>query len=373
MKYLNEYRDKAHLQALVAAIRKAAAHPWHIMEICGGQTHAIARYRLEDMLPDGVRLLHGPGCPVCVTPAETIDHALDIAGHPEVIFASFGDMMRVPGTDEDLLSAKAKGADVRILYSPVDAIDLAEKNTDREVVFFAVGFETTIPVHLTALKEAQRRGLKNFSLMTAFFTVPPAIDAILSDPGNKVDAFLAAGHVCSVMGYKEYYPLARHFRKPIVVTGFEPVDILYGIYRCILQLESGKAEVENAYKRAVTEDGNLKAQALMNEYLERCTRQWRGIGIIPDSGLHLRKAYEQYDAALKFPHTEVKTTGHSPEMLCIAGDIMKGNKQVADCPYFGSACNPERPVGAPMVSAEGVCAAYYKYGGFAGVSQVSQR
>ena len=362
MKYLDEYRDNKQVRMLVSAIRKSVTRQWHIMEICGGQTHSIARYRIDEMLPDNVRLLHGPGCPVCVTPADIIGHALEIAGRPDVIFTSFGDMMRVPGTKEDLSSVKARGADVRMLYSPVDAVELAVKNPDKEIVFFAVGFETTIPVHLTALKEAQRKGLKNFSLLTSLFTVPPAIDAILSDRGNKVDGFLAAGHVCSIMGCKEYYPLAERYNKPIVVTGFEPIDILYGVYKCVLQLETGKASVENAYKRAVTEDGNLKAQTLMNEALEPFTLQWRGIGPIPLSGLRLRKEYEQYDAAKKFPYKgNTGADRYKAGMECIAGDIMKGYKQAADCPYFGSDCSPEHPLGAPMVSTEGVCAAYYNY------------
>lgn len=361
MKYLDEYRDNGQVQTLVHAIRKTVTRPWHIMEICGGQTHAIARYRIEDMLPHGVKLLHGPGCPVCVTPMDIIDHALQIAWRREVIFTSFGDMMRVPGTGEDLLSVKAQGGDVRMLYSPMDAVDLAEKNPDREVVFFAVGFETTIPVHLMALKEAQRRNLKNFSLLTSLFTVPPAIHSILSDRDCRVDGFLAAGHVCAVMGYREYYPLAGCFGKPIVVTGFEPIDILYGIYRCLLQLENGEAKVENAYKRAVTEIGNLKARQQMNEMLEPFAQEWRGIGKIAQSGLRLRKEYEQYDAARRFPYMGDRAAGNGLQIQCMAGDIMKGNKQAADCPCFGTFCSPEHPVGAPMVSTEGVCAAYYNY------------
>jgi hydrogenase expression/formation protein HypD len=365
MKHIDEYRDKEQVKVLVAAIQKAVTRPWHIMEICGGQTHAISRYRIEDMLPENVNLLHGPGCPVCVTPMEIIDHALEIAKRPEVIFTSFGDMMRVPGTDEDLLTVKAKGADVRMLYSSLDAVELAAKNPDREAVFFAVGFETTIPIHLTAVKEAQRRGLKNFSLLTSLFMVPPAIDAILSDPESKIDGFLTAGHVCAIMGNNDYYPLAERYHKPMIVSGFEPSDLLYGIYRCILQLEAGKADVENAYKRVVPEEGNPAIRALMDEMLEPFDQNWRGIGQIPLSGLRLKKEYNQYDAMVKFPQNKEgnvlinKINGLS--LHCIAGDIMKGNKKTSDCPYFGTSCNPEHPVGAPMVSSEGVCAAYYNY------------
>lgn len=364
MKYIDEYRDKEQVYMLVKAIEKAVTRPWHIMEICGGQTHAISRYRIEDMLPRAITLLHGPGCPVCVTPVETIDYALEIAKRPDVIFTSFGDMMRVPGTNEDLLTVKAKGADVRMLYSPLDAVNLAEKNPDREVVFFAVGFETTIPVHLTAIKEARRRKLDNFSMITSLFTVPPAIDAILSDAESKVDGFLTAGHVCAVTGNKDYYPLAEKYHRPMVVTGFEPIDILYGIYRCVLQLENGRHEVENAYKRVVSEQGNPLAQQLMRDMLEPFDQDWRGIGIISGSGLQLKEEYKQYDARKKFPYNKPMEISASKERLydyCIAGDIMKGNKQAADCPFFGTSCNPEHPVGAPMVSSEGVCAAYYNY------------
>ncbi|MDR0825078.1 MAG: hydrogenase formation protein HypD [Prevotella sp.] len=365
MKYIDEYRDKEQVKVLVDAIQKIVTRSWHIMEICGGQTHAISRYRIEELLPQNITLLHGPGCPVCVTPMPIIDHALEIAKRPEVIFASFGDMMRVPGTSEDLLTVKARGADVRMLYSSLDAVELAEKNPDKEIVFFAVGFETTIPVHLTAVKEAERRRLNNFSLITSLFAVPPAIDAILSDAESKVDGFLTAGHVCAIMGNQEYYDLAKRYHRPMVVTGFEPLDLLYGIYRCVLQLESGKADVENAYKRVVLEDGNPMIRRLMNEMLEPFDQQWRGIGQIAGSGLQLRKKYEKYDAVKKFPlKNDVKVSLNKLNRLslhCIAGEIMKGNKQVSDCPYFGTTCKPETPVGAPMVSTEGVCAAYYNY------------
>jgi hydrogenase expression/formation protein HypD len=330
------------------------------MEVCGGQTHSIARYRIEEMLPSTIRLLHGPGCPVCVTPEEIIDHAIAIARKPNVIFTSFGDMIRVPGSDSDLLQAKAQGADVRILYSPLDAVELAAANPEKEIVFFAIGFETTTPIHLMALKEAVRRGLKNFSLLCSFFAVPPAIEMILSQPDNRVDAFLAAGHVCAITGYEDYHRLAANYRKPIVVTGFEPADLLYGIYKSILQLEKGEAKVENAYKRIVQETGNKEARLLMDTFLEPADKEWRGIGSFPASGFSLQKKYATFDAAIKFPVLE-KEKNEKTDIRCIAGEIMKGNSQVADCPYFGSVCNPAHPTGPSMVSDEGVCSAYYNY------------
>ncbi len=364
MKYLDEYRSNEQVQVLVRAIHKTVTRPWYIMEICGGQTHSITRYRIEEMLPKEIKLLHGPGCPVCVTPTHIIDTALKIAKQPDVIFTSFGDMMRVPGSKEDLLSVKAQGADVRMMYSTIDAVNLAEKNPDKEIVFFAVGFETTAPVHLMAVKEAQRRRLNNFSILTSLFTVPAAIDAILSQSDNKVDGFLTAGHVCAITGNEEYHKLANKYNKPMVVSGFEPVDLLYGIYLCILQLENNKAEVENAYKRAVPEQGNPMVIAMMKEMLNPIDLVWRGIGLIPNSGLCLQTDYEQFDASKKFPlcnNSNSDKTENKLSSLCIAGDIMKGNKQAADCPYFGTKCNPEHPIGAPMVSTEGVCAAYYNY------------
>lgn len=358
MKYVDEYRNNAQVQSLLRAIRQATTRPWHIMEICGGQTHAIARYRLEEMLPNEIHLLHGPGCPVCVTPTRLIDQALDLAARKDVILTSFGDMMRVPGSKEDLLQAKAHGADVRMLYSPLDAVDLAEANPMKEVVFFAIGFETTAPVHMMALKEAQRRKLSNLSLLTSLFTVPPAIEAILSDPESKVDGFLTAGHVCAITGNSDYHKLAERYKTPMVVTGFEPVDLLLGIYRCLLQLESGSYFVENAYKRVVPDEGNRAARALMAEMLETFDQEWRGIGIIAGSGLRLKEAYANYSSLRKFPFPPQETEISSG---CIAGHIMRGVKQPADCPFFGKDCRPEHPRGAPMVSSEGVCAAYYKY------------
>ena len=362
MLYLNDYRDKDRIQMLVNAIHKETVHSWKIMEICGGQTHAIARFRIEEMLPSKIRMLHGPGCPVCVTPENLIDHALEIARKPNVIFTSFGDMMRVPGSACDLLQLKAQGADIRILYSPLDAVELAASNPEKEIVFFAIGFETTIPVHLTALKEAIRRGLKNFSLLCSFFAVPPAIEMILSQPDNQVDGFLTAGHVCAITGNDAYHNLAAKYRKPMVVTGFEPADLLYGIYKCIVQLEIGEAKVENAYKRAVPESGNIVAKNLMEMFLEPVEREWRGIGKIPTSGFVLQKKFANFDAAIKFSVDEdILSQKRNEDIRCIAGEIMKGNRQVTDCACFGSLCKPEHPLGASMVSAEGVCAAYYNY------------
>ena len=363
MQYLDDYRDKDRIQSLARAIQKETVHSWKIMEICGGQTHAIARYHIEEMLPSTIRLLHGPGCPVCVTPEDLINHAIEIARKPNVIFTSFGDMMRVPGTGSDLLQAKAQGADIRLLYSPLDAVELAVKHPEKEIVFFAIGFETTIPVHLTALKEAERRGLKNFSLLCSFFAVPPAIEMILSQPDNQIDGFLTAGHVCAITGNEAYHRLCENYRKPMVVTGFEPADLLYGIYKCILQLERGEAKVENAYKRAVPETGNQEAKQLMETFLKPVDREWRGIGIIPGGSFSLRENFATFDAAIRFSvddgfHSQEK---HKKDIRCIAGEIMKGNRQVTDCNFFGSVCKPDHPLGAPMVSAEGVCAAHYNY------------
>lgn len=358
MRFVDEYRSNEKVQTLLEAIRKKVTRPWYIMEICGGQTHAIARYRLEEMLPPDLQLLHGPGCPVCVTPVETIDYALKLATQPNVILASFGDMMRVPGSKEDLLSVKARGADIRMLYTPLDALSLAEENPDKEIVFFAIGFETTAPVHLMALKEAIRRGLPNFSILTSLFTVPPAIEAILSDPESKVDGFLTAGHVCAITGNRAYHRLAAHYKIPMVVTGFEPVDLLYGIYRCVSQLEAGSYEVENVYKRAVPEQGNAAARQLIDEMLEPCDQDWRGIGIIPSSGLQLRSEYKRYSSRMRF---QLCPEENQIASECIAGLIMRGLRQPSDCPHFGKACHPTHPLGAPMVSSEGVCAAYYRY------------
>jgi len=358
MKFMDEYRDAASVRALAARIRGITTRPWTIMEVCGGQTHAIVRFGIDELLPKEITLVHGPGCPVCVTPAEIIDEAIDIASRPGVIFCSFGDMVRVPGTKENLFSVKAKGGDVRVVYSPLDALRLAASNPDREVVFFAVGFETTAPANAMAVYQASRRGIENFSLLVSHVLVPPAIEAILSSPGNRVQGFLAAGHVCTVMGYEEYRPIADKYKVPIVVTGFEPLDILQGIFMCVTQLEQGRSQVENAYTRAVQSGGNAKAQELIREVFCVGPRKWRGIGKIPRSGLRLRGAYEKFDAERRFG----VAGGPSEETSeCISGSILQGVKKPHECPAFATRCTPDRPLGATMVSSEGACAAYYRY------------
>jgi hydrogenase expression/formation protein HypD len=358
MRFIEEYRDAEATQRFAEAIRKTVTRDWTIMEICGGQTHAIMKFGIDELLPPEVTLLHGPGCPVCVTPLELIDKAVELASRPEVIFCSFGDMLRVPGTKGDLLSAKAAGGDVRMVYSPMDALQLALKNPDRQVVFFAVGFETTAPANAMAVYQAKRLGVKNFSILVSHVLVPPAIEAILNAPNNRVQGFLAAGHVCTVMGYTEYEPIAKKYRVPIVVTGFEPLDILQGIYMCVKQLEDGRAEVENQYARSVRREGNRPAQELIREVFEVVPRRWRGIGEIPQSGLGLREPYREFDAERRF----ALTTGSVEEATeCISGLILQGAKKPTDCPAFGTKCTPEHPLGATMVSSEGACAAYFKY------------
>jgi hydrogenase expression/formation protein HypD len=359
MRYVDEYRNEEDARRLLAAIRTRVTRPWSIMEICGGQTHTFVRFGIDRMLPDRITLVHGPGCPVCVTPLELIDRALAIAARPEVTFTSFGDMLRVPGTHGDLLSAKARGADVRIVYSPLDAVTLAEKNPDRQVVFFAVGFETTAPANAAAVWEADRRGLDNFSMLVAHVLVPPAMEAILGAEHNRVQAFLAAGHVCAVMGYREYEPLAERFRVPIVVTGFEPTDLLQGTLMAVEMLEEGRWGVANQYARAVTRDGNRPAQELVARVFAVTDRKWRGIGEIPTSGLALRPEFAAYDAERRFA-VEGVVTEESAE--CMAGAILQGLAKPDECPAFGTRCTPEHPLGAPMVSSEGACAAYYNYG-----------
>jgi hydrogenase expression/formation protein HypD len=358
MRFVDEYRDPAAAKRLARAILGATTRPWTIMEICGGQTHAIVRFGLDSLLPQQITLVHGPGCPVCVTPSELIDEAIELACRPGVMLCSFGDMVRVPGRVSDLLSAKAQGADVRIVYSPMDALKLAAQHPEREVVFFAVGFETTAPASAMAVYQARRQGTGNFSILVAHVLVPPAIDAILGSPQTRVQGFLAAGHVCAVMGYTEYVPLADRYHVPIVVTGFEPVDILHGVYMCIRQLEDGRAEVENAYGRSVTREGNRAAQRFIHEGFEVVDRRWRGIGVIPRSGLGVRPEYAEFDAERRFalPARQVEDSG-----VCIAGLVLQGLKRPHDCPAFGTACTPERPLGAPMVSSEGTCAAYYRH------------
>jgi hydrogenase expression/formation protein HypD len=358
MKFVDEYRDARQAAELAAAIARLVTRPWTLMEICGGQTHAIVKFGLDELLPRDVTLVHGPGCPVCVTPLEQVDRAIAIASLPGVIFCSFGDMLRVPGSRSDLLSVKAAGGDVRIVYSPLDAVKVARANPGRPVVFFAVGFETTAPANAMAVVQAERQGLTNFSVLVSHVLVPPAIEAILSSPDNRVQGFLAAGHVCAVMGFEEYLPLAARHRVPIVVTGFEPLDILQGIHRCLTQLEHGRAEVENAYARAVRREGNGPARALVGQVFEVVDRKWRGVGSIPRSGWGLRPEYARFDAERRFG-LESRTAEEPAE--CISGAILRGAQKPHECPAFGTRCTPETPFGATMVSNEGACAAYYRY------------
>jgi hydrogenase expression/formation protein HypD len=359
MRYVDEYRDGAAARAFSERIGAITTRPWTIMEICGGQTHAIVKYGIDSFLPNAITLVHGPGCPVCVTPLEMIDRAIAIASRPGIIFASFGDMLRVPGSRADLLTVKAEGGDVRMVYSPLDAVRIAAQNPDRDVVFFAVGFETTAPASAMAVWQAKRLGVTNFSILCSHVLVPPAMDTLLSPDDRRVQGFLAAGHVCTVMGCREYVPLAERYRVPIVVTGFEPVDILQGIYMAVRQLEAGRAEVENQYTRSVRTEGNIPAQKLLSEVFEPVDRKWRGIGEIPRSGYRLRPAYAGFDAENRFDLGEIRTR-ESPE--CIAGLVLQGLKKPHDCPVFGNRCTPESPLGAPMVSSEGACAAYYHFG-----------
>ncbi|NJL00478.1 MAG: hydrogenase formation protein HypD [Spirulinaceae cyanobacterium SM2_1_0] len=361
MKFVREYRDAALAQDYARAIAQTVTRPWTIMEICGGQTHAIVKYGLDALLPDGIELIHGPGCPVCVTGEELIDQAIAIARQPEVILCSFGDMLRVPGSDLDLLAAKAQGADVRIAYSPLDSLQLARANPDRQVVFFAVGFETTAPATAMAVYQAQQQGLKNFSLLAAHVLVPPAMAAILGAADCRVEGFLAAGHVCTVMGYTEYEPLAAHYQVPIVVTGFEPIDVLQGIYLCIRQLEAGQATCENQYARSVQRAGNPTAQQLLQQVFRVVSRNWRGIGEIPASGLGLQPEFTAFDAQARFATVLATLPRQTAASECISGAILRGQQKPHDCPAFGTRCTPEHPLGAPMVSSEGACAAYFRY------------
>ncbi len=358
IKYQDEFRDSHIAKFLLSRIKDTATREWVIMEICGGQTHAIMQNGLEQLLPGKIELVHGPGCPVCVTSLELVDKALAIAQQDKVIFCSFGDMLRVPGSTTDLLALRAQGCDIRVVYSPMDAVRIAKENPDNEVVFFAIGFETTAPVNASSIKLARILNLANFSLLTSLVCVPPAMKAILGSSDNKVQGFLAAGHVCAVMGYWEYEPIARQFSTPIVVTGFELVDILTGILKTIEQLEAGRAAVENSYQRAVTRKGNTAAQELIREIFEPCDRSWRGIGQIPMSGLKLRSSFADLDAEEKFAVKQIATRESA---LCIAGDILKGLRKPKECPAFGAQCTPERPLGAPMVSSEGACNAYFRY------------
>ncbi|RMG65906.1 MAG: hydrogenase formation protein HypD [Calditrichaeota bacterium] len=358
MKYVDEYRDPRLARELVRYIRRRSTRPWPVMEICGGQTHTLIRYGIDQLLEGAVTLIHGPGCPVCVTPLEKIDRALAIARRQEVIFTTFGDMMRVPGSETDLLSAKARGADVRMVYSPLDALELARKHPERQVVFFAVGFETTAPANAMAVWMAHQEGVKNFSVLVSHVLVPPAIQALMEDPETEIKGFIAPGHVCTVMGYQEYETLAQSYRIPFVVAGFEPLDLLQGLAMLVDLLEEGRVEVQNQYTRSVCREGNPHARAIVEEVFEVADMTWRGIGPIPKSGLCLRERYRTFDAEFRF---EVATISREESSVCIAGEILQGKKKPVDCPAFGRECSPEHPLGAPMVSSEGACAAYYAF------------
>ena len=359
MKYVTEYRDAELVKNVIEEIRKTVTRPWVLMEICGGQTHAIVRHGIDQLLPREIELVHGPGCPVCVTPLELIDKALNIAAQPNVIFCSYGDMLRVPGSQRDLFSVKAQGGDVRVVYSPLDAVTLAQENPDKQVVFFAIGFETTAPPNVMSVLQAQRLGLKNFSILVSHVRVPPAIKAILGSPQNRVQGFLLAGHVNAVMGYWEYPPLVEEFKIPMVITGFEPLDIVQGILTTVQLLEAGKVEVANAYQRAVTLEGLKPARDAINKVFMEVDRKWRGIGMIPMSGWGLRPEFDEFNAEKRF-NVDAIQADESP--LCIAGQILQGLKKPHDCPAFGKQCTQENPLGATMVSSEGACAAYYRYG-----------
>lgn len=358
MKYIDEYRDERIARALQAEIARRVTRPWVLMEICGGQTHTLMRYGIEELLPPQLELVHGPGCPVCVTPLETVDKAIAIASRPQVTFVSYGDMLRVPGSRSDLFRVKASGGDVRVVYSPVEALKIARAHVQRQVVFFGIGFETTAPANAMAVWKAKREGLENFSMLVSHVLVPPAIRLLLSSPHNRVRGFIAPGHVCTVMGYREYEALSRDFRVPIVVGGFEPLDLLEAIAMLVAQLEEGRAEVENQYVRSVSYEGNQPAQQIMEKVFEVCDRKWRGLGLIPQSGLRLRPEFAAYDAEKIFGLEE---TSAAEPTECLSAQVLQGLKKPLDCPAFGRRCTPETPLGAPMVSAEGACAAYYQY------------
>ncbi len=358
MKYLTEYRDAGLVHSTIARIRETVSQPWTLMEICGGQTHSIIKNGLDQLLPDEIELVHGPGCPVCVTPLELIDKALAIASQPDVIFTSYGDMLRVPGSQEDLFSIRAQGGDIRVVYSPLDALKIAQENPDKEVVFFAIGFETTAPANVMSILQAEQLKVNNYSILVSHVRVPPAIETILGSPNNRVQGFLAAGHVCAVMGYWEYIPIAKRYQIPISVTGFEPLDIVQGILDTVESLEAGESSVKNSYIRAVTEQGNKAAQQVINRVFESCDRKWRGIGVIPGSGWRLKPTYSDFDAEQRF---NVQSIEAEESPLCISGLVLQGIKKPAECEAFGSLCTPENPLGATMVSDEGACAAYYRY------------
>jgi hydrogenase expression/formation protein HypD len=360
VKYLDEYRDADLTSKLLADISRIVTRSWTLMEVCGGQTHSIIKSGLDQMLPDKIVLVHGPGCPVCVTPLELVDKAIALASRPDVIFTSYGDMLRVPGSSHDLFAVKAAGGDVRIVYSPLDALKIAHDNPGKTVVFFAIGFETTAPANAMAVLQARAQKLPNFTVLVSHVTVPAAITALMTSPDVQVDGFLAAGHVCTVMGYWEYEPLAETYKIPIVVTGFEPVDILHGILDCVRDLEDGKHTVQNAYARSVTRNGNKPAQVVIQNVFEMTDRAWRGIGVIPMSGYKLKDEFAAFDAELRFPEVQSIETHESP--LCISGLVLQGRKKPSECLAFSKECTPQTPLGATMVSSEGACAAYYRYG-----------
>lgn len=360
MKFLTEYRNAEVAGQYLEEIKKTVTRPWKIMEICGGQTHSLVKHGILSVLPKEITMIHGPGCPVCVTPLNLIDKAIYLAEHKDVILCSFGDMIRVPGSEKSILEAKASGADIRVLYSPLEAVNIAVANPDKQVVFFAVGFETTAPANALSVIHAKKLGLTNYSILASHVLVPPAIDALMSDPESIIDGFLAAGHVCTIMGTEEYLPLSNQFKVPIVVTGFEPVDILQGILMVVQQLEKGEAKVENQYARMVRVEGNLNAKEVINDVFEVTDRMWRGIDVIPMSGYQVHEKYADFDANKKF---DINIKEAPENEACIAGDIMKGKKKPVDCPQFGNGCTPQTPLGAPMVSSEGACAAYYNFSG----------
>jgi hydrogenase expression/formation protein HypD len=360
MKYIDEYRDADLTRKLLGDLQKTITRNWTLMEVCGGQTHSIIKSGLDQMLPPQIELVHGPGCPVCVTPLEQVDKAIALASLPEVIFTSYGDMLRVPGSRQDLFAVKAQGGDVRIVYSPLDALKIAKDNPSKTVIFFAIGFETTAPANAMAVLQAKTQGLENFAVLVSHVTVPAAIRALMDSPDVRVDGFLAAGHVCTVMGFWEYEALVEKYKIPIVVTGFEPVDLLHGILRCVRQLEAGTHTVENAYERSVSREGNQPAQAVIKKVFEMTDRAWRGIGVIPMSGYRLRPEFAAFDAEKRFPQVQTIETKESP--LCISGLVLQGRKKPSECAAFGMECTPQTPLGATMVSSEGACAAYYRYG-----------
>ncbi len=371
MKYINEYREQGLTRGLLEQLHASVTRPWTLMEICGGQTHAILKNGLDQLLPDEITLVHGPGCPVCVTPLELIDKAIALASRPDVIFVSYGDMLRVPGSERDLFSVKAAGGNVRVVYSPLDSLKIAQENPEKTVIFFAIGFETTAPANAMAVLQAKKQNIPNFAMLVSHVTVPPAIAALLNTPEVQVNGFLAAGHVCTVMGYWEYEPLAQKFNVPIVVTGFEPVDLVKGIWMCVKQLEEGRTQVENAYARSVNREGNLPAQATIKQVFETCDRSWRGIGTIPQSGYRLRPEFSEFDAELRFPEVQAITTQESS--VCISGLVLQGLRKPNECPAFTKECTPQTPLGATMVSSEGACAAYYRYGRYKQLTRNSKR